>query len=59
MDILETWLLNKDRTLEPSEYGFAIRKNATDGGGVLTSKSMAIMGEIGMDVYFSEYSSSQ
>lgn len=61
IDILETWLLNKGENLEPSKYvadiAFDIRKDATGGGGVLNSKSMQIMGKIGMDVYFSEYSS--
>ena len=61
IDALETWLMNKGTSLEPSKYiadiGFNIRKDATGGGGVLNSKSMAIMGKIGMDVYFSEYPS--
>jgi len=63
IDALETWLLNKGKALKPSKYvadiGFDIRKDATSGGGVLNSKSMAIMGEIGMDVYFSEYPSAE
>ena len=57
IEALETWLLNKGKNLEPSKYvadiGFDIRKDATGGGGVLNSKSMAIMGEIEMDAYFS------
>lgn len=61
IDALETWLMDKGKTLEPSKYvadiGFDIRKDATGGGGVLNSESMAIMGKIGMDVYFSEYPS--
>lgn len=56
---LETWLENKEKSLNPNKYvadiGFDIRKDATGGGGVLSSKSMKIMGTIGMDVYFSEY----
>ncbi|GAB2792451.1 hypothetical protein GCM10027275_41720 [Rhabdobacter roseus] len=63
IDALETWLMQKGKDLEPSNYvadiGFDIRKEATGGGGVLSSKSMAIMGQIGMDVYFSEYPSAQ
>jgi hypothetical protein len=39
--------------------GFDIRKDATGGGGTLSSNSMKIMGVIGMDVYFSEYPSSE
>lgn len=53
--------MNKWKTLEPNKYvadiGFDIRKDATGGGGVLNSESMAIMRKIGMDVYFSEYPS--
>ena len=60
---LETWLKEKGRLLKPGKYvadiGFDIRKDALGGGGVLNSKSMAIMGKIGMDVYFSEYPSSK
>jgi len=41
-----------------ADIGFDIKKDAIGGGGVLNSKSMKIMGEIGMDVYFSEYPSS-
>lgn len=56
---LETWLENKGESLSPNKYvadiGFDIRKDANGGGGVLSSKSMKIMGAIGMDVYFSEY----
>ncbi|TXK74466.1 hypothetical protein [Mesonia sp. K4-1] len=61
IDALETWLKNKGKSLAPSKYvadiGFNIRKDATGGGGVLNSESMAIMGKIGMNVYFSEYPS--
>ncbi|MGJ8716609.1 MAG: hypothetical protein ACSHXG_16035 [Maribacter stanieri] len=63
IDALETWLMNKGKNLEPSKYvaniGFDIRKDTTGGGGVLNSESMKIMGKIGMDVYFSEYTSSE
>lgn len=63
IDVLDTWLMNKGKTLKPNKYvadiGFDIRKCATGGGGVLNSESMAIMGKIGMDVYFSEYPSSE
>ncbi|WP_417608466.1 hypothetical protein [Owenweeksia hongkongensis] len=58
---LETWLDKNGKDLEPNEYvadiGFGIRKDASGGGGVLNSKSMEIMGQIKMDVYFSEYPS--
>lgn len=63
IDALETWLMNKGKTLEPSKYvadiGFDIRKDARGGGAVLKSESMAIMGKIGMDIYFSEYPSAE
>tara|TARA_R110000868_G_scaffold67050_3_gene199311 strand:+ start:338 stop:610 length:273 start_codon:yes stop_codon:yes gene_type:complete len=63
IDALETWLMNKGKNLEPSKYvadiGFDIRKDATGGGAVLNSESMAIMGKIGMDIYFSEYPSAE
>lgn len=59
IDDLEAWLANSGINLQPNHYvadiGFKIRKNASGGGAVLSSKSMAIMGKIGMDVYFSEY----
>ena len=61
IDSLETWLMKKGKNLKPSKYvadiGFDIRKDSAGGGGVLSSESMAIMGKIGMDVYFSEYPS--
>lgn len=63
IDALETWLMNKGKNLEPSKYvadiGFDIRKDATGGGAVMNSESMAIMGKIGMDIYFSEYPSAE
>ena len=63
IDALETWLEKKGKNLNPSNYvadiGFDIRKNATGGGGTLSSNSMKIMGVIGMNVYFSEYPSSE
>ncbi|HEY5916376.1 MAG TPA: hypothetical protein VIU13_03210 [Chryseolinea sp.] len=38
-----------------ADVGFAIRKDASGGGAVLNSESMKILGDIGMDIYFSEY----
>ncbi|MAS52425.1 MAG: hypothetical protein CMD20_04390 [Flavobacteriales bacterium] len=53
----------KGKNLTPSNYvadiGFDIRKDATGEGGTLSSNSMKIMGVIGMNVYFSEYPSSE
>ncbi|MBF9255765.1 hypothetical protein I2I11_20875 [Pontibacter sp. 172403-2] len=63
IDALETWLEKKGKNLEPNKYvadiGFNIRKDASGGGGILNSKSMAMMGAIEMDVYFSEYPSAK
>lgn len=59
IDTLETWLKEKGRNLKPGKYvadiGFDIRKDASGGGAVLNSESMKILGDIGMDIYFSEY----
>lgn len=56
---LEKWLKTKGLLLPKRSYvadiGFDIRKDAAGGGAVLSSESMKIMGDIGMDVYFSEY----
>lgn len=61
IDALEKWLGENAKNLKLNKYvadiGFSMRADATGGGGVLNSKSMQIMGEIGMDIYFSEYSS--
>lgn len=62
IDTLEKWLTTKGIKLPKDSYvadiGFDIRKEATGGGAVLTSKSMKIMGDIGMDIFFSEYPTS-
>lgn len=59
IDALENWLGENENNLKPGKYvadiGYSVSADATGGGGVLSSKSMAIMGEIGMDIYFSEY----
>ncbi len=63
IEALESWLVSKGKKLSPNKYvadiGFDINKNSTGGGGVLNSKSMGIMARIGMDIYFSEYHSSE
>ncbi|WP_188464236.1 hypothetical protein [Marivirga lumbricoides] len=60
---LETWLMDKGQALVGNKYvadiGFDINKDATGGGAVLSAESMAIMGKIGMDIYFSEYPSAE
>ncbi len=59
IDALESWLETKSKDLSPNNYvadiGFDLRKDASGGGAVLNSNSMKIMGELGMDLYFSEY----
>ncbi|PSR56127.1 hypothetical protein AHMF7605_22780 [Adhaeribacter arboris] len=59
IDSLENWLRIEGKNLPKGSYvadmGFDIRKDASGGGGVLNAESMKIMGEIGMNVYFSEY----
>jgi hypothetical protein len=59
IDVLETWLSHKGKDLEPNRYvadiGFCMRKDASGGGGSLNAASMLIMGQIGMDLFFSEY----
>jgi hypothetical protein len=59
IDTLEVWLNEKGKNLKPNKYvadiGFDIRKDANGGGAVLSSKSMKIMGIIGMEIYLSEY----
>lgn len=62
IDSFEKWLSTKGVSLPKGSYiadiGFEIRKEAVGGGAVLNSESMKIMGNIGMDVYFSEYTES-
>lgn len=59
IDSLEKWLITKGNLLPKGAYiadiGFDVRKDAAGGGAVLSAKSMKIMGNIGMDIYFSEY----
>lgn len=61
IDTRETWLDKNSKNLKSNKYiadiRVEIRGDARGGGGVLKSESMAIMGKIGMDVYFSEYPS--
>ena len=64
IDALETWLLEhqgEKQWPKNHEYiadiGFSVRQGVTGGGAVLSSQCMSIMGEIGMSLHFSEYSS--
>jgi len=59
MDELEKWLEKDGKNLPKGKYvadiGFTIRKDASGGGGVLNSKMIKTLNEIGMEIYFSEY----
>jgi len=59
IDELETWLKENESNIPSGNYvvdiGFDIRKDACGGGGVLTTQSMAIMVNLGMELYLSEY----
>ena len=56
---LESWLFENPLDLSPSKYiadvGFSIRENACGGGAILSPEAMAIMGELGIKLYLSEY----
>lgn len=56
---LEIWLLSNPLNLAPSNYivdiGFSIRDSACGGGAILSPKAMAIMGNLGVKLYLSEY----
>ena len=63
IDTLEKWVKTKGILLPKSSYvadiGFDIRKDATGGGAVLNSETMQIMGDIGIDIFLSEYPNAQ
>ena len=56
---LESWLFENPLDLSPSKYiadvGFSIRENACGGGAILSPEAMAIMGELDIKLYLSEY----
>ncbi len=56
---LKNWIIeNKDKLKGDSfvaDIGFTVRKNAVGGGAVIESDFMKALGEIGMDIYLSEY----
>ena len=56
---LQEWLEKEGTKLEKGKYvadiGFDVRKDATGGGGIINSKMIAILAEIGMEIYLSEY----
>jgi len=59
IDVLEAWLKENELKIPSGNYvidiGFDIRKDASGGGGVLTTQSMAIMVKLGIELYLSEY----
>lgn len=56
---LEKWLKTKGVLLPKSRYvadiGFDVNRDASGGGAVLNSKTIKMLNDIGMEVYFSEY----
>ncbi|WP_111980448.1 hypothetical protein [Algibacillus agarilyticus] len=56
---LESWLIENPLNLLPSNYivdiGFSVRENACGGGAILSPQAMAIMGQLGIKLYLSEY----
>lgn len=38
-----------------ADVGFSVRGNACGGGAILSLEAMAIMGKLGIKLYFSEY----
>ncbi|MEI8618808.1 hypothetical protein P4S63_21670 [Pseudoalteromonas sp. B193] len=56
---LESWLIGNPLNLLPSNYivdiGFSVRENACGGGAILSPQAMAIMGQLGIKLYLSEY----
>ncbi len=56
---LQQWLEKDGTKLKKGKYvadiGFDIRKDATGGGGIINSKMINILAEIGMEIYLSEY----
>jgi hypothetical protein len=57
---LENWLLEHSTSFHPAEYvadiGFSVRPDACGGGAILSVQTMAIMSDLGMKLYLSEYS---
>ena len=56
---LEQWLTVHGKELDKGSYvadiGFTSRKDACGGGAVMSKKLIAMLHEVGMEVYFSEY----
>ncbi|MEM6768673.1 MAG: hypothetical protein AAF824_24905 [Bacteroidota bacterium] len=58
--ILQNWLVDIEKKLPPGSYiadiGFQVRSDASGGGGTLSVRSLQILAKLGMELYFSEYS---
>ncbi len=56
---LENWLSVHHKELSKGSYvadiGFTLREGACGGGAIMTRQLIAILNEVGMEVYFSEY----
>ena len=59
IETLEKWLIDNKKNIKKGIYvadvGFCPRDGALGGGCVITKTAMAIMSEIGMELYLSEY----
>jgi hypothetical protein len=59
VDELERWLKANQHKLSRGKYvadiGFQIRKDATGGGGVISTEMIGILNDLGMEIYLSEY----
>jgi len=59
MEELEKWLEKEGKKLPKGKYvadiGFGIRNDTSGGGAILNSKTIKILNDIGMEIYFSEY----
>ena len=59
IDELEKWLSIHQADLNKGSYvadiGFTLREDASGGGAVMSKNLIAMLHEVGMEVYFSEY----
>ncbi len=57
--MLGEWLKTKGILLPKGAYiadiGFCVRKDASGGGGVITTEIIELLNKIGMEIYLSEY----
>lgn len=59
IDELERWLIDHREDLDKGSYvadiGFTVRKDASGGGAAMSKNLIAMLHEVGMEVYLSEY----